>query len=225
MDEQPTLPGEVRASLPTLAQAYLGFLEAQIALLQAGMMKLQAQLADAQARMGQHSGNSSRPPSSDPPAAPPRRKRTPSGRKRGGQQGHPGHARLQLAAEQITARVEHRPDQCPICTLPLAATLPTEGEPLRRQVWEIPPMGPEVTEHRGYRVRCPHCAALVSAPDLPERVFGPRLTAMGSVLHGRFRLSMRETSEILADLFGVPLGPGSVAGLCQEVNAALCRSV
>jgi transposase len=221
MDEQPTLPAEVRTSLPPLAQAYLGFLEAQIALLQAGMSKLQAQLAEAEARMHQHSGNSSRPPSNDPPAAPARRKHTPTGRKRGGQPGHPGHTRLQLDPEQITARVEHRPVQCPRCRLPLDAALPSEGEPLWVQVWEIAPIVPEVTEHRAYRVRCPHCAALVPAPDLPKGAFGPRLTAIGSVLHGRFRLSIRETTEILADLFGVPLGPGSVSALCQEVNRAL----
>jgi transposase len=103
----------------------------------------------------------------------------------------------------------------------LDATLPSEGEPIRVQVWEIAPIVPEVIEHRGYRVRCPYCTALVPAPELPEGAFGPRLTAIGGVLHGRFRLSMRETTEILADLFGVPLGPGSVASLCREVNAAL----
>jgi transposase len=32
---------------------------------------------------------------------------------------------------------------------------------------------------------------------------------------------MRETTEVLGDLFGVPLGVGSVATLCQDVNAAL----
>jgi transposase len=32
---------------------------------------------------------------------------------------------------------------------------------------------------------------------------------------------MRETTDVFADLFGVPMGPGSVATLCQEVNAAL----
>jgi transposase len=56
---------------------------------------------------------------------------------------------------------------------------------------------------------------------MPEGAFGPRLTAIGSVRHGRFRLSMRETTEVLADLFGVPMGPGSVSALCQEVAAAL----
>src|SRR5262249_5531890 len=132
-----------------------------------------------------------------------------------------GHARLQLAADQITARVEHRPVQCPGCTFSLDATLAPEGEPTCVQVWEIPPITAEVTEHRGYRVRCPRCAALVPAPDLPAGAFGPRLTAMGSLLHGRFRLSMRETTEVFADLCGVPIGPASVSTLCQEVNAAL----
>jgi transposase len=103
----------------------------------------------------------------------------------------------------------------------LEVTLPVVGEPIGVQVWEIPPIAAEVTEHRGYRVRCPHCAALVPPPDLPESVFGPRLTALGSLLHGRFRLSMRETAEVFADLFGVPLGPGSVSTLCQEVSTAL----
>jgi transposase len=88
-------------------------------------------------------------------------------------------------------------------------------------VWEIPRIVPEVTEHRGHRVRCPHCGVLVPAPDLPEGAFGPRLTAIGGLLHGRYRLSMRETTGVLADRFGVPLGPGSVSALRQEVNAAL----
>ena len=140
MGEHPTLPAEVRASLPPIARAYLTFLESQIAplreqltTLQATVTKLQGQLADAQARAHQHSGNSSRPPSSDPPDARPHLKRKPSERKRGGQKGHPGHARIQLRADQIAAQVEHR----------------------------------------GYRVRCPHCAALVPAPALPEGAFGP----------------------------------------------------
>ncbi len=214
VDEQPTLPAEVRGSLPPMVGAYVAFLESQVAL-------LRDQVADLQARIHQNSGNSSRPPSSDPPDARPHLQRKPSGRKRGGQKGHPGHARIQLDAEQLAARVEHRPIQCPACTLPLDADLPSEGEPICAQVWEIPPITAEVVEHRGYRVRCPHCAALVPPPDLPEGAFGPRLTAIGSLLHGRFRLSMRETTTVFADLLGVPLGPGSVSTLCQEVAVAL----
>jgi transposase len=214
MDEQPTLPAEVRASLPPTVQAYLAILEGEIAL-------LRSQVAELQARAHQNSGNSSRPPSNDPPGARPHLKRKPSERNRGGQKGHSGHIRIQLAPDQITSQVEHRPVQCPACTLPLETTLPAEGEPICVQVWEIPPITAEVTEHRGCRVRCPYCAALVPPPDLPEGAFGPRLTALGSLLHGRFRLSMRETTAVFANLCGVPLGPGSVSTLCQEVSAAL----
>ena len=230
MDEQPILRAELRASLPPVVQAYLAYQDAQIAVLreqivslQSQLSKLQLQLADAQGCKPPHSGNSSRPPSSDPPDAPPRPKRPPTGRKRGGQRGHPGHQRIQLAEEDLTAIVPHRPDHCPACTFPLDEDLPVEGEPQRIQVWEIPPIHPEVVEHRGYGVRCPHCAVLVPAPDLPASAFGPRLTAMGSLLHGRYRLSVRETAGVFDDLLDVPVGIGTVSGLCREVSAAVAE--
>src|SRR5579883_2042104 len=120
MDEQPSLPADVRASLPPMIQAYIAFLESQIALLRDQVVTLQAtvstlplQLADAQGRKPPHSGNSSRPPSIDPPDAPPRPKRPPTGRKRGGQRGHPGHQRIQRTEEELTAIVPHRPSPCP----------------------------------------------------------------------------------------------------------------
>ena len=228
MDEQPTLPAEIRASLPPVAQAYVAFLEGQIAVLreqvstlQMVVSKLQGQLADAHERKSPHSGNYSRSPSTDPPDAPPRPKRPPSGRKRGGQPGHPGHARVWLKSEDLTRVVVHRPTQCPSCTLPLTPALPCEGEPQRLQVWEIPPIHPEVTEHRGYAVRCPHCQALAPAPDLPTSAFGPRLTALGSFLHGRYRLSVRETAGVIEDIIGVPIGVGTIPTLCQETSTAL----
>lgn len=96
------------------------------------------------------------------------------------------------------------------------ATLLAEGEPIRVQDWEMAPIAVEVVE-----CAAPNCAALVPPPDLPAGAFGPRLTAMGSLLHGRVRLGMRETAAAFADLLGVPIGPGSVSALCREVSAAL----
>lgn len=231
MEEQPTLLADVRASLPPVVQAYLAYQDDQIALLreqivslQSQLSKAQLQLADAQGRKPSHSGNSSRPPSSDPPDAPSRpKRRPPSERKRGGQLGHRGHQRIQLRQEELTAIVLHRPQQCPACTFPLADDLPIAGEAQRIQVWEIPPIHPDVTEHRGCTIRCPHCDALIPAPDLPPSAFGPRLTAMGSLLHGRYRLSVRETAGVFDDLLSVPVGIGSVSGLCQEVSAAVAE--
>ena len=155
MDEQPTLPAEVRASPPPTVQAYLAFLEGQIAL-------LHRRMADLQGRAHQNSGNPSRPPSSDPPGARPHLQRKPS-----------GHTRIQLGAEQITARIEHRPVQCPAFTLPLDATLPVEGEPIGVQVWEIPPITAEVTEHQGYRVRCPHTEQVTQDDEVSQLGWQP----------------------------------------------------
>ena len=101
MNEVPVLPADVRGTLPPVVQIYLAYLEAE--LIQQGH-----RLADLEARLSQHSGNSSRPPSTDSPAAPPRPTQPASGRTRGGQRGHPGHTRLQLNADAIAEIVIHR---------------------------------------------------------------------------------------------------------------------
>jgi hypothetical protein len=53
-----------------------------------------------------------------------------------------------LVADKVAAVVQHRPSQCPSCTLPFDTSWPTEGERVVRQVWEIPPLVPQVTEYR-----------------------------------------------------------------------------
>jgi transposase len=185
---------------------------------------LLTQVADLQARLGQHSGNSSRPPSSDPPAAPKRPPRPPRGRRRGGQPGHPGHQRALLPPEQVDAVQEHRAAACPHCATPLAPDLPPVGAPRVQQVWELPPLRPTVTEHRFPTVTCPQCARPVTAappPELPPGAFGPHLTALVALLHGRYRLSARECAALLGEVFGVPLALGTIPALCQQVSAAL----
>ena len=185
---------------------------------------LLTQVADLTARLGQHSGNSSRPPSSDPPAAPKRPARPPRGRRRGAQPGHPGHARPPVPPEQVDTVVEHRRATCPQCATALPADLPPVGAPRLHQVWEVPPVRPTITEHRFPTVTCPHCAYPVTAPppaELPPGAFGPHLAALVALLHGRYRLSARECAALLGEVFGVPLGLGSVPALCQQVSAAL----
>jgi hypothetical protein len=119
--------------------------------------------------------------------------------------------------------VVHRPTTCPHCQTVLPAALPTT-EVLRQQVWEVPPVQPHVTEHQFPTVCCPHCQAAVRLPhppEVPPGAFGSRLAALVSLLHGRYRLSDRETVALLADLCGLPLSLGSVPALCQTVSTAL----
>ena len=233
--EAPTLSAPVRASLPPEVRAYLASLEAEVALLTAKLAELEplvARVAEleqrravAEARAQQHSGNSSRPPSSDPPDAPGRPAARPSGRRRGGQPGHRGHHREWVPPSDVNVFVEHYPEQCPGCQAPLPVALPDTAEPQRQQVWDVPVVvEPVITEHRYHTVTCPHCQTAVSAPrpaDVPSGAFGPQLTALVGLLHGRYRLSAREIQALLADLWRVPLGLGSVPTLYRQVGAAL----
>lgn len=56
---------------------------------------------------------------------------------------------------------------------------------------------------------------------MPPGAFGPRVAAFASLLHARYRISDRETGELLQDGFGLPMSLGSVVALQQELCAAL----
>ena len=71
MIELPGLPEEVRATLSPLVATYLATLEAAVQRLTSTNAALATRVAELEARLGQHSANSSRPPSSDPPGARP----------------------------------------------------------------------------------------------------------------------------------------------------------
>jgi len=184
---------------------------------------LQTRVTDLEHQLKRHSGNSSRPPSSDPPTAPPRPRDTPTGRKRGGQPGHPGHQRALLPPGQVDALIVHRPTACPHCQTALPHDLPAQAVQ-RQQVWEVPPLQPHVTEHQFPTVTCPRCQAAVRAPrppEVPPGSFGPQVVALVALLHGRFRISTREIALLLEALWHLPLSGGSVPALYQTASSAL----
>jgi hypothetical protein len=113
---------------------------------------LATELAQLQERIGRSSRNSSKPPSSDGPGFKPPERRKGSGRKRGGQPGHPGSGPELLPIERVDEVVEHHPDSCRRCGTLLRGDDP---DPLRHQVLEIPPITLKVLEHRLHRLK--HC--------------------------------------------------------------------
>ena len=224
MVEIPRLPDAIRSSLPPEVQAYIGALEAAMGVLQAQVQQLQERIRELEARLGQTSRNSSRPPSSDPPGARPRPPQPGSGRRRGAQPGHPRHERQLQLAGAVEAVIEHRPTACSHCHASLAPDLPDVAEPRVQQVWDIPQVQPEVTEHRYHRVRCPQCGNTVEGerpPEVPAGAFGAGVVALVGLLHGRYRLSVREIVALLMDVFHLPLSAGAVIGLCQLLSQAL----
>jgi hypothetical protein len=165
--------------------------------LRAQLTALATELAQQRERIGRSSRNSSKPPSSDGPGFKPPERRKGSGRKRGGQPGHPGSGPELLPIERVDEVVEHHPAACRRC-----GTLLLQGEdpdPLRHQVIEIPPITPLVIEHRLHRLVCPCCSTSTCAvlpADVEASHYGPRLSALVGWLGSAFPYSFGEASRL-----------------------------
>jgi transposase len=136
--------------------AIIQALQAENALLRAENAALMGRLADLERRVGLNSSNSGKPPSSDGLKRPPRvgSLREASGRKTGGQKGHPG-ATLRRA-ETPDATVDHYPVSCTACGEPLTAAMATGH--VARQVFDLAEPTPMiVTKHRAHDCRCIIC--------------------------------------------------------------------
>ena len=183
---------------------------------------LRAQIVELTARLGQNSQNSSRPPASDSPFVKPAPKslRRQSGRKPGGQPGHPGST-LALVANP-NERLRHEPGPCSGCGADLAGAPEVCVE--RRQVFDLPPMTVRVTEHQLIARRC--CCRATTCGAAPEGVtapvqYGPRITAIILYLYvGQF-LSKKRTAAALAELFGTPVSEGTVATMTKRAADGL----
>jgi transposase len=116
----------------------------ELAQARAELERARERIAELEARLNQNSRNSSRPPSSEGLAKPaPRSLRRKSGRRPGGQAGHEGTTLAQVARPDREER--HEPGCCGRCGAGLAGRPVTGVE--RRQVFDLPPVKAEVTEH------------------------------------------------------------------------------
>jgi len=186
---------------------------------------LQAQVADLAARLGQNSGNSSRPPSSDGLAKPaPKSLRKKTGRKPGRPKGQPG-VTMQLSGCPDRV-VRHEPACCSRCAGGLAGA--AEAGMIRRQVTEIPLVKAEVTEHRLIGRAC-GCGT-VTWGEAPAGVtapvqYGPRAAALGVYLwHGQF-LSRDRACAAMADMFGCTPSPGTLAAMAKKTAGAIAPAL
>jgi transposase len=199
--------------------------DARIAELERRVAELEATVRDLLARLGNNSSNSSVPPSANPLDAPPPVRKQPTGRKPGGQPGHPPHLKQLLPAERVKTFIPFVPTHCGKCQTRLPAqAAPEDPPPTRHQVAELPELQAEITEYQGHARTCPDCGAVTHAAipaDLRAHSCGPRLTATLVYLTGRHHLSKRAAEEISEDVFAVPLALGTITALEQEVSTAL----
>ncbi|MBC7979665.1 MAG: IS66 family transposase [Armatimonadetes bacterium] len=183
------------------------------------------------AALERNSRTSSKPPSSDkgnftnPPK--PKSLREKSGRKPSGQPGHRGDTLRQTPAPDHVE--EHRLAEgvrCAECGAPLS-TAPA-GVPLdcgsceRRQVFELPAIRIEVTEHRAEKTFCQRCGTVATAA-FPDGVaapvqYGPGVRATALYLGGYQLIPYARLAESFAELFGCPLSQGTLANFVRSAG-------
>ena len=192
---------------------------AEIALLRAENESLRGEneslanrVARLEAELRADSSTTGKPPSSDPIG--PRKKRAErraearaEKRKPGKQPGAPG--RNLERRETTVPDVEHRPACCKSCGSDLAGA-EVLGKEIR-QVIDLPPVVPVVTDHVAYKLRC-SCGAETTADFPPEArapvCFGLEVRSFAVYLLDRQHLPIERTAELLEDLLGVKVSTG-----------------
>jgi transposase len=190
---------------------------------QTRIAQLEARIAELERQLGLNSGNSGKPPSSDGLKKKPVRVsslRERSGKKPGGQKGHPGETLRQ--SESVDATINHFPKACAGCGEALSEAMATDH--IARQVFDLPEPQPLiVTEHRAHSCRCAACGTQTRAdfpPDVKAPVqYGARIAGIVVyLLHGQF-LPEKRLAALMADLFGVQLSTATIAAMSQNCAA------
>ena len=199
-------------------------------------LRLEERLRALEQKASASSRTSSSPPSADVPKTRQQRraearekakellKKDGKQRQAGGQPGHRGSGRELLSEDQMQEIVDHYPDECSGCGREFTDSekVPRHG-PGRHQVAELPPTTVVYTEHRTHRLRCPGCRKRTRAilGTVSESAFGPGLQAAVVALTARNRISRRDMSELLSELFGVRVSVGAIDEICQRTSGLL----
>ena len=183
------------------------------------LLAQEARIAELERRLGLNSSNSGKPPSSDGLKKPARVSslRESSGKKTGGQKGHPGETLRRT--ETPDATIDHYPQICATCGAALTAAMATDH--VARQVFDLPEPRPLiVTEHRAHGCRCAACGTQTRAA-FPDGVaapvqYGKRIGAFVLYLLHYQLLPEKRLAELMADLFGVTLVTATIARISQD---------
>lgn len=219
MEELPDLDRLSVADKDDLIRA----LFAQVKVLTAQVEALTARVADLEGRLAKNSRNSSKPPSSDGFKPQPKSQRKAKQKPSGGQKGHAGRT-LKQVAEVDHIESHAPPSHCDACHRPLSDTMVVET----RQVFDIPFLHHEVTEHQVLVAQCAcgkmHRGEFPAAVTAPVQ-YGPRIKAAVVHLTHHHMMPVARTGDLMDDLFGLPLSDATVLAINEEARALLAPTV
>ena len=195
-------------------------LQQQVRDLLAQLALMQGQIAQLQGRLSLNSTNSSKPPSSDGLNKPqPKSLRKKGQRPSGGQKGHPGHT-LRHAAQPDSVVIHALASYCDACQRRLDGASVAET----RQVFDLPPLRCEVTEHRVLQAQC-SCGKHHRA-QFPEYVaasvqYGPAALAAMVHLNQHHMVPLQRTAALMGELFELPVSQASVLKASAQAQTRL----
>ena len=168
-------------------------------------------------RLGQNSRNSSKPPSSDGYDKPaPKSLRKSSGKKSGGQIGHPGSHLITTA--EPDEMILHMPSACKGCrNHDVCASSASVGE--TRQVIDAA-VDVKVTAHQSLVINCP-LHGIKQKGEFPYDIkatvqYGENLQALVVALNTVGAVSLNRTHEILSSVFNIPLSTGTISNMVSR---------
>lgn len=192
-------------------------LEGQVEVLTNEVERLRNRVKELEGQASKNSKNSSKPPSSDGL----KKKKTTSlrvasGKKPGGQTGHPGKTLKRTDRPDIVIRNE-LPPCCDACQ----ATLSSDDAQVQKrgQVFDIPAVRFEVIEYQTLSLRC-QCGKLHQS-ELPPHVcevaqYGPNIRALAVHLTQGQLLPFARACELIKDLYHLDISPATILEWVHE---------
>jgi transposase len=187
--------------------------------LEAQINGLESQVKELKRQLDSKSNNSSKPPSSDG-FRKPKSQRT-SGGKIGGKPGHDGTT-LCMVTNPNSVKL-HTPHTCEHCQASLESVVPFREE--CRQVFDIPPVQIDVTEHRVQSKVCPICnqinqGSFPTGVEAPTQ-YGERLKALVAYLSVYQMLPVERIQQLLNDLTGYSPSEATILSYLDKFNDAI----
>lgn len=179
---------------------------------------LKTAIESLQSCQGASSRNSSAPSTDSPEQRAQRKKRTPSPRNKGAQPGHKRHERTILPEDQVDTITRYFPDtRCQCGGIIMPHTQPT----YRHQVFDLPKVRYQVTEHQLFTGQCANCKRR-QTPTLPSWVpsgqMGGGLISTILQMSGQFHLSIRQIKAYLSECWHLDFSLGAISQAQGKAN-------